>query len=79
MRQLDEGAFDRLPRLENFFMGGNEVNCSSVQASLPNGVRCIEAHCGVELLFYLGDGDCDVDFDPEYGKSRCAWDGGDCL
>ena len=79
MRQLDEGAFDRLPRLENLFMGGNEVNCSSVQVSLPNGARCIEAHCGVELLFYLGDGDCDVDFDPEYGKSRCAWDGGDCL
>ena len=79
MRQLDDDAFDHLSRLENLFMRGNEVNCSSVQSSLPKGVRCIEAHCGVEHLFLLGDGNCDADFDPEYDRSRCAWDGGDCL
>ena len=78
MRAVEPGAFDAVSNLEHVWLGGNELNCSSVRGSLPSGAECIEEHCGVEVLSWVGDGVCHREFDPEYATAQCAWDGGDC-
>ena len=67
--------FDAVSNLKHVWMGGNELNCSSV--TLPAGARCIEEHCGVErgvAMVLMGDGFCRTELD----SAECAWDGGDC-
>ena len=76
MREVESGAFDAVPKLEHVWMGGNVLNCSRVQ--LPDGAQCLEAACGVDYLFWVGDGNCNSQVDPEYDTAQCAWDGGDC-
>ena len=77
-RGIEPGAFDAVSNLEHVWLGGNELNCSSVRGSLPSGVECIEEHCEVERPDDIGDGSCDREQNPEVYTARCAWDGGDC-
>ena len=45
MREVESGAFDAVPKLEHVWLGGNVLNCSSVQLPPP---MCIEDTCDVE-------------------------------
>ena len=78
MRVVEAGAFGAIPHLEHVWMGGNVLNCSSVEALLPRGVLCIEERCGVDDLGWIGDAFCNSVEDPEYDTAQCAFDGGDC-
>ena len=53
MREVESGAFDEIPKLEHMWMGGNVLNCSSVQ--LPDGAQCLKAECGADYLLRIGD------------------------
>ena len=76
-REVESGAFDAIPKLEHVWMGGNVLNCSSVQ--LPDSADCLLADCDVNNLMWVGDDKCDDDqLTEEYDSAECAWDGGDC-
>ena len=72
MQRVEPGAFDRSPRLEFVWMGGNTVNCSVV----PTGPLCIEEHCATAQPERVGvkTGQCES----TANNANCAWDGGSC-
>ena len=71
-------VFEALPHLENVWFGGNKLNCSDVRPHLPRGAACIDDHCGVEYLTYIGSHLCSSRFDPEHNTAQCAFGGGGC-
>jgi len=76
IRHVEAGAFNEL--LDNVWLTGNNMTCPSL-ADVEDARCTEEGVCdAVAGVANLGNGICEVLWDPGHMTAGCLWDGGDC-